>query len=161
LTRHGALALVLSLAALVSPAAVRAATEAAHTGNYYRATSTAIGGGGAFEPRSSRRHSLRVKLYLSWTWRYGTTRLDSVRMGSFPRRTHVIFQCTGRGCQRRAKAAATGPRGVRRLLRTMAGRRYRVGEVLTISLTAPGYRPEQAAVTFRYGRRPKAKLLSR
>jgi hypothetical protein len=112
-------------------------------------------------PRSSQRHTLRVKLYLSWTWRYKTTRLDSVKIGSFPRRTHVTFLCTGRGCPHHAKATAAGPQRVRRLLRGMAGRRYRVGQVLRISLTAAGYRPERAEVVFRYGRRPQARLLSR
>jgi hypothetical protein len=45
------------------------------------------------------------------------------------------------------------------LLRGLRGRRYRSGDVLRITVTAPGYRAERAEVRFRYGRLPLAKLL--
>jgi translation initiation factor IF-1 len=57
--------------------------------------------------------------------------------------------------------SATGARHVRRLLVRLRGRRYRAGDVLRITVTAPGYDAERAQVTFRYGRLPLAKLVPR
>jgi hypothetical protein len=103
------------------------------------------------------RHALKVKLYLSWTWRDAITRLDRAKAGSLPGRTRLALECRGRGCPRHSKMSATGARHVRRL----RGRRYRAGDVLRITVTAPGYGAERAQVTFRYGRVPLAKLVRR
>jgi hypothetical protein len=56
-------------------------------------------------------------------------------------------------------SGATGPRGVRRLLRDWEGRRYRAGDSLLISLRASGWRPERAQIEIRSGRVPKIRLL--
>ena len=68
-------------------------------------------------------------------------------------------RCLGRGCPRHATASATGTRRVHRLLRTLTGRRYEVGDRLRITLTAPGFRPEVAEVIFGYRRLPAIRLL--
>ena len=107
------------------------------------------------------RHALKVKLYLSWTWRDAITRLDRAKAGSLPGRARLAMQCRGRGCPRHSKMSATGARHVRRLLGRLRGRRYRAGDVLRVTVTAPGYGPERAQVTFRYGRVPLAKLVPR
>ncbi len=112
-------------------------------------------------PRSRARHALKVKVYLSWTWSYRITRLNKATIGSFPRRTRLTVLCAGRRCPREAKASAAGARPLRRLLRGLDGTRYRVGQRLRITLTAPAYRAERAEVIFRYGRQPLARLLSR
>ena len=112
-------------------------------------------------PRSKARHALKVKLYLSWSWRYGMTRLEKVKIGRFPGRTHLTIRCRGRGCPRRHPPTAIGARHVRRLLRAWRGQRYRAGDVLRITLTAPRYTPEAAAVRIRYGRLPAIRRLSR
>jgi hypothetical protein len=102
---------------------------------------------------------LRIKVAISWTWDRATTRLRKATVGSFPGRTQLLLQCRGRGCPRHPKAAATGPRGLHRLLRELEGRRYRAGDRLLISLNAPGYRAERAEIDFRWGRLPAIKLL--
>ena len=106
-----------------------------------------------------RPRALRVKLAISWTWNRATTRLRKVRLGSFPGRTRLLVQCQGRGCPRHRKVTASGPRAVRRLVRGLAGRRFRAGDRLLITLTAPGYRSERAEIDFRWGKLPRASLL--
>jgi hypothetical protein len=112
-------------------------------------------------PRPKARHGLKVKMLLSWTWRYGVTWLGKVKIGRLPKHSRLTIRCAGRGCPRRQRMSATGVRRIRRLLRRLRGRRYRAGDVLRISLTAPGYRPERAKVVIRYAELPLAKLLSR
>ncbi|MGZ4169221.1 MAG: hypothetical protein ACXVSA_21115 [Solirubrobacteraceae bacterium] len=48
------------------------------------------------------------------------------------------------------------PRGrcAHRLWRRRAGRRYRAGDILTVRLTAQGYRQERARIFFRNGQKP-------
>jgi hypothetical protein len=110
------------------------------------------------QPRP-RGRALRVKLAISWTWNRATTRLKKVKVGSFPGRTQLSVQCRGRGCPPHSKRTGKGPRPVRRLLRGLEGRRYRAGDTLSFTLTAPRYRAERAQVTFRWGKLPQIKLL--
>ncbi len=109
-------------------------------------------------PRS--RHALRVRVALSWTWRYGITRLNRVRFGRHPGRIAVTIVCHGHGCPRPLRLIASGSAGLRKLLRRLHDRRYRAGDHLLITLTAPGYLPERAELIIRYGRLPLARLLS-
>jgi hypothetical protein len=109
-------------------------------------------------PRS--RRALRVRVALSWTWRYGITRLNTVRFGRHPGRLTVTILCRGHGCPRPLRLTASKSAELRRLLRRLHGRRYRAGDRLFITLTAPGYRPERAELTIRYGRLPLARLLA-
>ncbi|HEX4010228.1 MAG TPA: hypothetical protein VHX62_09480 [Solirubrobacteraceae bacterium] len=111
-------------------------------------------------PRPTARHALKVRLSLAWTWRYAVTRLDRAEIvGGLPGRTRATFGCRGRGCPRHRTISASGARHVKRLLKSMRGRRYRAGDVLRITLTAPGYGAERAELVFRYGRLPKVRLL--
>ena len=112
-------------------------------------------------PRPRGRHALRIRLSLSWTWRYAVTRLDRATAGTMPGRTRITLACAGRGCPRHSTMSATGARRVRRLLKSLHGRRYRAKDVLRITLSARGYRAERAQITFRVGRLPVARLLSR
>jgi hypothetical protein len=73
----------------------------------------------------------------------------------------MFLHCSGRGCPSASTVTVAGPRAVRRLLRSLAGRRYRAGDVLSISLTAAGYLPERAQVVMRTGRKPLIRLRSR
>jgi hypothetical protein len=107
-----------------------------------------------------RARTLRVRLTVSWTWNRATTRVGKVRVGTFPWRTRLQFQCKGRGCPRhRGKDLANGIRGVHKLLHALVGRRYRAGDRLVITLQAPGYRQERAELDFRWGRKPNVRLL--
>ncbi|HET8979766.1 MAG TPA: hypothetical protein VFN87_16520 [Solirubrobacteraceae bacterium] len=114
-------------------------------------------------PRPAPRpRALRIKLQISWTWNRATTRLRRTKVGTLPYRTHLEVQCRGRGCPRgNRKLRATGIGGVRRLLHRLRGWRYRAGDRILITLTAPRYRAERAEVDIRWGRKPGVRLLRR
>jgi hypothetical protein len=104
--------------------------------------------------------ALRIKLTISWTWDRATTRVQKVKVGSFPYRTKLQLQCKGRGCPRhRGKDIAKGIRGVHNLLHALVGRRYRAGTKLFLTLQAPRYRQERAELDMRWGRKPNVRLL--
>ena len=107
-----------------------------------------------------RPRTLRIRLTVSWTWNRATTRVSKVKVGTFPYRTSLQFQCKGRGCPRhRGKDLAKGIGGVHKLLHALVGRRYRAGDKLFVTLEAPGYRQERAELEFRWGRKPNVRLL--
>ena len=92
---------------------------------------------------------------MKWSWRFGVTTLRLTRIGRFPHSTRLTVTCKGRGCGRPAKRSATGPKSVHRLLKRLTGHRYRAGDVVTISFTARGWKPERARITIRDGRLPR------
>jgi hypothetical protein len=98
--------------------------------------------------------ALRIKVVLSWTWNGARIRLRKVKVGTMPGDTKLSMSCEGGGCPRHSKAKASGARKVRRGLLGMAGRRYRAGDVLSVKLTAAGWRQERARIFFRNGKRP-------
>jgi hypothetical protein len=110
-------------------------------------------------PRPTARHALHVKVVLTWTWSYRVTRLYKTWIGSFPGHMRLTLRCLGRGCPRVAMASAVGARRVRRMLRDWEGRRFRAGDRLLVTLTAPGYLPERAAVLIRFGQKPHVRLV--
>ena len=110
-------------------------------------------------PRPASPHTLRVKVVFSWTWRYRITRLDKLRIGTFPRHMRFRLRCLGRGCPRVAIASAAGGQQIRRMMRAWEGTRFRAGDRLRVTLTAPGYLPERAAFLMRSGKEPRVKLL--
>jgi hypothetical protein len=105
-------------------------------------------------PVSHANRALRIKVLMSWTWNGALVRLRRVKVGSMPGDTRLALGCQGDGCPRRSDAAASGARRVRRLLQRLAGRRYRAGDILTVKLTAEGYRQERARIFFRNGKKP-------
>jgi hypothetical protein len=100
------------------------------------------------------RRALRIKVALSWTWNGPAIRLRKVKVGTMPGDTKLTMGCDGKGCPRHSGAKVTGARRVRRALLRLAGRRYRAGDVLTVTLSAPRYRSEHARIFFRDGTRP-------
>jgi hypothetical protein len=111
-------------------------------------------------PRPAPRpRALRTELTMSWTFDRAITKLRKVKVGRFPVRTRLLVRCAGHGCPRPARAIATGPRGVHRVLRDMEGRRYWAGDRLLISLRAFGWRPERVEIEIRSGQVPKVRLL--
>ena len=108
-------------------------------------------------PRPTVRHALKVRLVLAWTWRGDTTWLHEVKIGTFPGHTRLSIRCASRGCPPHRSRTARGRAAIRRLLRTLAGGRYRSGAALFITLTAAGYLPERAKVIIRSGRKPAIK----
>lgn len=69
----------------------------------------------------------------------------------------LTIRCTGRGCGHPRVVTGRGRGAVHRLLRALAGRRYRAGDVLHITFAAPGRRPERAEVIIRDGRKPRVR----
>jgi hypothetical protein len=110
-------------------------------------------------PNPRARRALKVKLALSWTWNRSVTRLSRAEIGRFPARTSLRISCRGRGCPRHSRDVAVGRRRLLHLLRALAGRRYRAGDRLFITFSAPGRRPERAEVIIRNGKLPRVRLL--
>ena len=106
-------------------------------------------------PTPRARHALKVKLLMTWSWRFAVTTLRLTRIGRFPHSTRLTVTCKGRGCGRPANRSAAGPKGVHRLLKRLAGHRYRAGDVVTITFTARGWKPERARIVIRDGRLPR------
>jgi hypothetical protein len=105
-------------------------------------------------PVSRTARALHIKVLLSWTWNRAVIHLRQVKVGAMPRNTKVSLACQGAGCPRHSRVSAAGAPAVRRGLHRLAGHRYRAGDVLTVRLTAPGYRQERARIFFRNGRKP-------
>jgi hypothetical protein len=98
--------------------------------------------------------ALRVKVELSWTWNGAHIRLRKVKVGTMPGDTQLTMRCTGGGCPRHSGVTASGVRTVRRSLLKLAGHRYRAGDVLSVKLTAKGWKQERARIFFRDGKKP-------
>jgi hypothetical protein len=92
---------------------------------------------------------------MKWSWRFGTTTLRTTRVGRFPHSTRLTVSCKGRGCGRPSKMSAAGPKAVHRLLKRLTGHRYRAGDVLMVTFTAPGWNRERARIRIRDGRLPR------
>jgi hypothetical protein len=106
-------------------------------------------------PTPRARHALKIELLMKWTWRFEVTTLRLTRVGRFPHSTRLTVSCKGRGCGRPAKLSAVGPKGVHRLLKRLIGHRYRVGDVLTLTFTAHGWKHERARITIRDEQLPR------
>ena len=80
-----------------------------------------------------------------------------MRLGRLPRHAEVTTVCRGQGCPLRASEATARKLG--RLLTALDGLVYRAGDRISITIRAPGYRPERAVLVIRNGAEPTAKLL--
>jgi hypothetical protein len=98
--------------------------------------------------------ALRIKVELSWTWNGAHIRLRKVKVGTMPGDTQLAMRCSGGGCPRHSGATVSGARTVRRSLLKLAGHRYRAGDVLSVKLTAEGWKQERARIFFRNGKKP-------
>jgi hypothetical protein len=105
------------------------------------------------------RGRVRARFKLSWRWNGTHTTLLSVRARNLPRTAAVSILCRGRGCGH-AAIRARGARGVSRALRGLDGRRFRAGDRLYITVTAPARRAERILLRIRNGRIPTAQLIT-
>ena len=105
-------------------------------------------------PVAHGKRALRIKVTLSWTWNGAHIRLRKVKVGTMPGDTQLTMRCTGGGCPRHSAVTASGARTVRHRLLKLAGHRYRAGDVLSVKLTATGWKQEQARIFFRNGKKP-------
>ncbi|HWF56613.1 MAG TPA: hypothetical protein VG223_18385 [Solirubrobacteraceae bacterium] len=109
-------------------------------------------------PVSSAPHHVRVRVQLRWSWRGRSTRLRRVRFGALPAAVQLSFVCRGRDCPRPGVWTADRHRAGR-LARTLRGARFRAGDRILITITAPGLLPERARVLIRRDALPRVQLL--
>jgi hypothetical protein len=102
-------------------------------------------------------HALSVHLVFGWTWVNADVRLRKITIGRLPAHVTVSLTCRS-GCSKRT-THATGASAARRLLLSLRRRRYRPGDVLLITLAAPGRRAERVQVVIRRERVPLTRLL--
>jgi hypothetical protein len=138
-----------SLAITYAPPVTRTVTTTVTTVQTSPRT-TPVGG-------SRGRHALDVHLVFSWTWSHADVRLRRLTIGRLPTHAHVSVSCR-RGCSV-PRAHATGARHARRLLLSLRRRRYRPGDELLITLTAPRRRAERVQVVIRRERVPVTRVL--
>jgi hypothetical protein len=108
-------------------------------------------------PKPHRRAHVRAQLVISYRYHLTRTRLVRLKISRFPRRARIEVRCYGRGCPRLAVAA-----GYKRLggaLHSLDGRLLAAGQLLKITVTAPGLLPESIGVRIRDGKKPLARLL--
>lgn len=87
-------------------------------------------------PAPSGRRSLHARFVISWRWDGASTLLRSIRVTRLLRSARVAVHCAGKHCPR-LRASAKGPRTVATMLRKLGGRRFRAGQSLLITVTAP------------------------
>jgi hypothetical protein len=109
-------------------------------------------------PRGSRAHPrVRVKIRISWTYNGARTRIHKVQVSRLPRGARITVKCTGRGCPMKRRSARAAH--LRILVHHLDGSVYHAGDLLLITVTAPGHVSERALVKIRDGRLPVAALL--
>jgi hypothetical protein len=101
---------------------------------------------------------VRAQFVMQWGWTGARTTLRSIAVRKLPRRAVVHVSCAGLGCPKLRIRSASGRR-VKRLLSDLAGRRFRAGDKLHFTVTAPHLKSERIQVTIRKNRIPQARLL--
>jgi hypothetical protein len=109
-------------------------------------------------PRS--RRAVHARFVISWSWNGNHTLLRSISVQKLPRKAHVSVGCAGRGCPR-LKVRSASARHAGKLLRGLGGKRFRAGDKLHITVSAPRHSPERIELRIRDGRLPGARLLRR
>ena len=103
------------------------------------------------------RRAVRGRFVIDWTWGERSTTLDRISVGRLPRGAALSVRCSGRGCPRLKLRSAAGSR-IGRLLAGLAHRRFRSGDVLRLTATAPKHTSERVRLTIRSGQIPSARL---
>jgi hypothetical protein len=101
---------------------------------------------------------VRAQFVMKWHWAGRRTILRSIAVRKLPRRGVVHVSCAGHGCPKLRPRSASGRR-VKRLLSGLAGRKFRAGDKLRFTVTAPRHKSERIQVTIRNNRIPQARLL--
>jgi hypothetical protein len=109
-------------------------------------------------PTPAPKRGIRTRFYLGWNWNGALTRLDSASARKLPRGGRIEISCQGRRCPVLRRHRATGVPAVRRLLRSLRGRRFHAGDHLFIEVRAAHRRPERIELFFRRARMPIARL---
>lgn len=106
---------------------------------------------------SRRPPALRAKITTSWTWNRHRTTLTAITIRHLPRHATITITCAGRGCPRDARASGRGAVG--RLRRRLDGSRYRPGDHLLLTISAPNLTAERVRITIRTSAVPAERLL--
>lgn len=103
---------------------------------------------------------VRARFVLSWHWSGRHTTLRSVTVRRLPGGARMAISCHGHGCPPGVATVASGSGAVKRALSGIHDRRFRAGDRILITVTAPGRRPDRILIRIRSGRIPRARLLA-
>jgi hypothetical protein len=143
---------------VVAPAGTLTASGAGSAPPVATPPPTGSGSVSVTPPPPKTRHKLAVKILLRWTWNHKKTRLVRISVGRVPAHTAFAITCSGRGCPaHRLRVAGSTLQKHRRSLR--AGKVYRAGDKLLVSLSAPMWKAERARIMIRNGHQPGMRLL--
>jgi hypothetical protein len=109
-----------------------------------------------YVPAPSAPHHVKVRLTMSWTWNREHTRLYRVTGTRIPKHAAITVSCHGRGCPHKAQVASVH---IKRLLKSLAGDRYKAGDRIFITIRSPGEVAERIELWIRDGKEPRVKLL--
>ena len=109
-------------------------------------------------PAPTARRTVHARFVIKWRWDGHGTVIRAIRVRGLPRRARLAVSCQGRRCPR-IRAHATGPKRIASLLKRLVGRRFAPGDVMLITVAAPGLRRERIQLHIRRGRVPLARLL--
>ncbi len=103
---------------------------------------------------------VKVKVATDWSWTRTISELHWIKMGKLKRGEGLSLVCRGTGKKKTTgcpyrKRSARGPAAVKQLIHESAKTRYRVGVVLTLTVSETGLRSEQAKFTIRSAKAPK------
>lgn len=102
--------------------------------------------------------AVRARFVIKWHWDGHSTVIRAIRVRGLPRRPRLAVSCAGHGCPR-IRAHATGARRIRSLLKRLVGERFAPGDVMLITVSAPGLERERISLHIRRARVPLARLL--
>jgi hypothetical protein len=108
-------------------------------------------------PRGPRR--VRARFVLSWHWSGRHTTLRSVTVRRLPGDARMAISCHGQGCPPGVATVSSGSGAVKRALSGLHDLRFRAGDRVVITVTAPGRRSDRILIRIRNGRIPAAALL--
>jgi hypothetical protein len=103
--------------------------------------------------------TIRARFVIKWRWDGLGTVLRSIRVRGLPPRPRLAVSCAGPDCPR-IRGHETGRRRIVALLARLAGQRFAPGDVVRITVTAPGLRAERIQLRIRRQRVPLARLLT-
>lgn len=99
------------------------------------------------------RHHLRARILLTWHWRRSDTRLTGLAIIRPPARGRLTLTCRGPRCPARRLASASH-RSLQATVDAYRGLLFHAGDVVGLTLRAPGSVPKRATLQIRASREP-------
>jgi hypothetical protein len=107
-------------------------------------------------PKGSDRVHMRFEI--GWHFKGRITQARHISARRAPRRGRVAVRCVGKSCPR-LKVRSAPPRHLKKLIASLIGPRFRTGQKLLITVSAPHLRKERIELVMRFNRKPSARLL--